>query len=91
MELFFEAVGWAGTVALVVAYGVTSLLRKPMGLLYQGLNAGGAIGLIANGALHGAWPSVVLNVVWFTVAAVAIVRLAIARRTAAREGDGSGV
>jgi hypothetical protein len=70
-----EIAGWVGTAALVCAYVAVSFGRIKVGLRYQLLNGVGAIGLIINGAFHGAWPSVALNVVWLAAATVAIVQL----------------
>lgn len=67
-----EIVGWFGTVLLVIAYGVVSAQKKKPTLTYQVLNGVGAVALIINGAWHGAWPSVGLNLVWFVIALVAI-------------------
>lgn len=70
--LIFEIVGWAGTALLVTAYATVSLSGRKPSLHYQVLNGSGAIGLIVNGAVHGAWPSVGLNVVWLGIGVVAI-------------------
>jgi hypothetical protein len=43
--------------------------------LFQAMNLGGAAGFVVNGWWHGAIPSASLNVVWFAIAAIALVRI----------------
>jgi hypothetical protein len=75
MDIVFEIVGWAGTVLLIGAYLLLSIGKIPNGRIYQWFNLIGAIGLLINGAVHGAWPVVILNVVWSAIGIVALVRL----------------
>jgi len=42
---------------------------------FQTANLVGAVAFIINGTFHGAWPSVVTNVAWFLISAVALVRM----------------
>jgi hypothetical protein len=81
MDIVFEVIGWTGTVLLIGGYLLLSIGKIPNGRTYQLLNLIGAIGLLINGAVHGAWPSVILNVVWSAIGIVALIRLA--RRPAA--------
>lgn len=67
-----DVVGWTGTALLVTAYAIVSMRKREPSLTYQLLNSAGAAGLIVNGAFHGAWPSVGLNVIWLAIAVVAI-------------------
>lgn len=74
--LLVDVAGWLGAAALLLAYGLVSAGRlsgRSSG--FQLLNLGGAAGLLANGAHHGAWPSAALNAVWVAIGVVALVRL----------------
>lgn len=75
MELLWEVAGWAGAVAILGAYlGVSMGWLKP-GRRFQTANLLGACAFIVNGAFHGAWPSVVTNVAWFLISAMALFRM----------------
>lgn len=67
--LIIEILGWAGVVLLLAAYGLVSSKRLDGGsLVYQTLNLVGSAFLIINSATKGAYPSVVVNVVWIGIA-----------------------
>jgi hypothetical protein len=85
MDIFFEVVGWAGTVVILAGYFLLSIGRIANGRVYQWLNLTGAIGLLVNGAVHAAWPSAILNVVWSGIAVFALVQLVRKRRANSRE------
>lgn len=76
----FEVIGWTGTLLLIGAYFLLSIGKIPNGRTYQWLNLLGALGLLVNGAVHGAWPSAVLNIVWSGIGIFAIIQLARRRR-----------
>jgi hypothetical protein len=82
MQLASEIVGWTGTTLLVIAYFSVSFRGRPPSTTFQVLNGLGAIALIINGAVHGAWPSVGLNVLWLAVAIVALLAPVVRRRAA---------
>ncbi|WP_427136011.1 CBU_0592 family membrane protein [Pseudarthrobacter sp. S9] len=42
---------------------------------FQTANLLGACAFIVNGAFHQAWPSVVTNIAWFLISAVALLRM----------------
>ena len=70
-----DVAGWAGAAALLVAYGLVStgrLTGRSTG--FQLLNLAGAVGLLANGVWHGAWPSAALNAVWLVIGVSALTR-----------------
>jgi len=73
--MIYELIGWGGTGAILLAYlllstgKITSNSRK-----YQLLNLFGAIGIIINSVIHGAIPSVGLNVVWLLIALYGLVK-----------------
>ncbi len=67
--IVIEVVGWAGAVAVLVAYAL--VIRTPgavTGRRYLLLNLGGSAGLAVSGAAHAAWPSAVLNLLWLGLA-----------------------
>jgi hypothetical protein len=75
MEVLWEIAGWAGAVAMLSAYLAVSMGWLKAGKGFQTANLFGAVAFIINGTLHGAWPSVVTNVAWFLISAVALVRM----------------
>ena len=81
--LLVDAAGWAGAAALLLAYGLVSSGRLDgRGTRFQLLNLVGAVGLLANGIWHGAWPSAALNAVWLVIGITALSRLRTTRTTA---------
>jgi len=75
MNLLWELAGWAGAVAILSAYLAVSMGWLKAGKGFQLANLFGSVAFIINGTLHGAWPSVVTNVAWFLISAVALVRM----------------
>ncbi|VXC31250.1 CBU_0592 family membrane protein [Arthrobacter sp. 8AJ] len=75
MELLWEIASWAGAVAILSAYLSVSMGWLKAGKGFQTANLFGSVAFIINGTLHGAWPSVVTNVAWFLISAVALVRM----------------
>jgi hypothetical protein len=76
-SILIDIVGWAGVIALLVAYALVST-KKVAGdsLTYQLLNMAGGAFLIVNSAFYGAYPSVGVNVAWIGIAIFAIARKA---------------
>ncbi|GAA4450066.1 CBU_0592 family membrane protein [Phytohabitans houttuyneae] len=74
MGLVTEVVGWGGAGCLLLAYALLSAGRIAAGAPFQLLNLAGSAGLLVNGAVHGAWPSAALNLVWLAVGALALER-----------------
>ncbi len=77
-----EVVGWAGAVAVLVAYAL--IIRTPeavTGAPYLALNLAGSAGLAVSGAAHAAWPSAVLNLLWLGLALHGFRTSRAARRT----------
>lgn len=67
--MFYEIIGWGGTGAILLAYLLVSTGKLPSNSRrYQLLNLFGAIGIIINSEIHGATPSVGLNIVWLLIA-----------------------
>ncbi|TLM81270.1 YgjV family protein [Pseudarthrobacter sp. NamE2] len=75
MELLWEIAGWAGAVAILSAYLAVSMGWLKAGKGSQVANLFGSVAFIINGSFHGAWPSVVTNVAWFLISAIALVRM----------------
>lgn len=74
--LLVDVAGWIGAMALLTAYALVSGGRvHGRGPAFQALNLVGAVGLLANGMWHGAWPSAALNAVWLVVGLIAVSRL----------------
>ncbi|WP_156680743.1 CBU_0592 family membrane protein [Sphingomonas profundi] len=71
--MLIEFVGWAGSVTMLIAYALLSTGRlSARSFVYQAMNIGGAVGMIANSWSHGALPSVFTSVIWMAVGAMAI-------------------
>lgn len=75
MELLWETSGWAGAVAILGAYLAVSMGWLKAGRGFQTANLLGACAFIINGAFHEAWPSVVTNIAWCLISAVALLRM----------------
>ena len=75
MELLWEIAGWAGAVAILSAYLSVSMGWMKAGKGFQTANLFGSVAFIINGSVHGASPSVVTNVAWFLISAIALVRM----------------
>ena len=73
MGIAVEVIGWAGAVAVLVAYGLVSAERvTSRSWTYQSLNIAGAIGLVINSSWNGAVPSAVVNLVWIGIGVYAL-------------------
>lgn len=71
-----EAIGWAGTLALLTAYALTSSGRvSGQSAFYHTLNMIGAAGVAANVIAHRAWPASVLEVSWALIGLVSLGRM----------------
>jgi hypothetical protein len=81
-HLWFDAIGWVGAAALLVAYAMVSS-RKWQGhsSAFQLLNIGGSVLLAANTIFYGAYPSTFVNVIW---TAIAIFTIATNKRVSSR-------
>jgi hypothetical protein len=70
-----DPAGWAGALALLLAYAAVSFRRlRPDSGLYQLLNAVGSLLLIVNTVYYRAYPSAFVNVVWIAIAIVSWAR-----------------
>jgi hypothetical protein len=76
-EIAVEVAGWTGATLILLAYLLLSAGKLTgQSKLYQWMNVVGAAGFVVNGWWHGAKPSAALNVLWFLIGAVALMRLA---------------
>jgi hypothetical protein len=67
--LAVDVIGWTGTLLVLLAYLlITGRKLGGDSTVYQIMNLFGAIGLIINGYVNGAYPSVGLNVAWSLIA-----------------------
>jgi len=71
-----EFLGWLGMAVVLTAFMLISLTDKLVvsSWIYQAANLVGSVFVLVNNVAHGAWPGVVLNVVWGVVAAIALIR-----------------
>lgn len=83
MDVLFEAAGWFGAAAILVGYLSVSMGWLRPGRRFQVANLVGSAAFMVNGAFHGAWPSVVTNVVWFLISVVALTRSRLQRESSA--------
>jgi hypothetical protein len=75
--MFFEIVGWLGTILILAAYLLVSVKKiEPTSKTYQFLNLFGAVGVGVNSLIHRALPSVGINLAWMIIAIYALVRSA---------------
>ena len=81
-HLWFDAIGWVGAAALLVAYAMVSSKRwHGHSYAFQFLNVGGSVLLAANTIFYGAYPSTFVNIIW---AAIAIFTIATSKRVSSR-------
>jgi len=75
--MIYEIIGWAGTGAILLAYLLNSTKRLSVDdKKYQILNIVGAVGIIINSGIHGAIPSVGLNIVWLLIGFYGLLKVA---------------
>ena len=75
-KLLIEILGWYGAFAILGAYFLVSFNTiSAESLLFQLLNASGAIGLLVIASYKGVKQAVLVNAVWLIIALVAIINL----------------
>jgi hypothetical protein len=80
--VWFDAIGWAGAAALLVAYAMVSSKRlEGDSAHYQVLNISGSLLLAANTIFYGSYPSTFVNLIW---AGIAVFSIATRRRVSSR-------
>lgn len=77
LRLWIDLIGWAGALAVLLAYALISAKRlKGDSRAFQLLNLAGGAFLLINTLYFGAFPSAFVNLVWIGIAVVALVRIA---------------
>ena len=69
-----EVLGWYGMLAITTAYALNARKILDDGLLYQGLNASGALALLILCRQRKDWPTFTLEGVWLLVSLWAILQ-----------------
>ena len=71
--VWFDAIGWVGAAALLIAYAMVSHKKlEGDSAMYQLLNISGSILLAANTIFYGSYPSTFVNLIWAGIAVFAI-------------------
>jgi hypothetical protein len=72
-HLWFDAIGWVGAAALLVAYAMVSSKKlEGDSMAYQSLNIIGSLFLAANTIFYRAFPSSFVNMIWIGIAVFSI-------------------
>jgi hypothetical protein len=91
MVLLADFSGWVGAVFVLAGYTAFSLGWITNGWVFQTCNLIGSGALIFNGYHNQAWPFVVLNSIWATIAAAALFRLQRSKPAAVKKESGEDV
>jgi hypothetical protein len=68
-NVWFDAIGWAGAAALLVAYAMVSSKKlEGDSTAFQFLNIVGSLLLAANTVFYRAYPSSFVNMIWIGIA-----------------------
>ena len=71
--IWFDAIGWVGVAALLVAYAMVSHKKlEGDSATYQLLNISGSLLLAANTIFYGSYPSTFVNLIWAGIAVFSI-------------------
>jgi hypothetical protein len=84
-QMWFDAIGWVGALALLIAYALVSSKRlEGDSAAFQLLNISGSILLAANTIFYGSYPSTFVNLIW---AGIAVISIAARRHPSSRYID----
>jgi len=73
MDLFLEVIGWIGSIAVLLAYGLNSYQKIGSdSILFYGLNLAGGLLLVIYTIYKEAYPNTFINVCWVLVALIAL-------------------
>jgi hypothetical protein len=76
MEIIIEIIGWVGSLAVVIAYGMNSYQKlRSDSMVFYLMNLTGGLALIVYTIYKAAYASAFINIVWVIIAVVAIVRV----------------
>jgi hypothetical protein len=77
-KIIHESIGWSGTALIILAYALSTFgFLSTSNLIYPLTNGAGALGLIYTSFKKKDYPPGVLNIIWFTIALIAIVKFMI--------------
>ena len=72
--VWFDATGWVGAAALLIAYAMVSHKKlEGDSAAYQLLNISGSLLLAANTIFYGSYPSTFVNLIWAGIAVFSII------------------
>jgi len=72
-NVWFDAIGWAGAAALLVAYAMVSSKKlEGDSTAFQFLNIVGSLLLAVNTVFYRAYPSSFVNMIWIAIAVFSI-------------------
>ena len=75
-QFTIDLIGWVGSLEVILAYALISYHKiTAKSIWYQVLNLTGGLFLIINTYYYGAYPSAIVNVVWFFIASSAIISI----------------
>lgn len=70
-----ETIGWIGMVLVLTSFALLTFEKTdPHGLLYFTLAGIGALGIALSTAVQKAYPAMVLNIIFFLIAVVGVVK-----------------
>jgi len=76
MELFVDILGWIGSVAVLMAYGLNSYQKlKSNSIIFYLLNIVGGVFLIVYTVYKEAYANTFINIVWVVVAIPALIKV----------------
>lgn len=76
-KLFFDIIGWTGSLCVVLAYGLNSYQKiKSDSYTFLLLNLMGGLCLIVYTGFYNAYANTFLNIVWVIIAIPALIKLA---------------
>jgi len=77
LDLLIETIGWIGSIAILLAYGLNSYQKiKSNSLTFLFLNLSGGLFLIVYSLYKEAYANIFVNLVWVGIAILALGKLA---------------
>lgn len=76
MKILIEVLGWAGSFAVVIAYGLNSYQKlRSDSIVFYLLNLVGGIFLIVYSCYKAAYANTFINIVWVIIAVPALIKV----------------